>query len=45
MIFCVVRRAEVSRLRRVVYETDPRAFMVIAEAGEIIGEGFQEAEE
>lgn len=45
MIFCVVRRAEVSRLRRVVHETDPRAFMVIAEAGEIVGEGFQEAEE
>ena len=43
MLFCVVRRPEVARLRRVVYETDPHAFMVIAEAGEIIGEGFQEA--
>ena len=42
MLFCVVRRPEVARLRRVVYEADPRAFMVIAEAGEIIGEGFQE---
>lgn len=45
MIFCVVRGPEVSRLRRVVYETDPHAFMVIAEAGEIIGEGFGEAQE
>lgn len=45
MLFCVVRRQEVARLRRVVYEADPHAFMVIAEAGEIIGEGFQDAEQ
>lgn len=45
MLFCVVRRPEVARLRKVVFETDPHAFVVIGEAGEIIGEGFQSAKE
>ena len=41
VIFCVVRRSEVSRLRHLVREIDPRAFMVVCEAGEVVGEGFR----
>ena len=40
VLFCVVRGPEVSRLRKAVCEIDPQAFLVISEAGEILGEGF-----
>ena len=40
MLMCVIRRNEVSRLRRLVKEHDPNSFMVIAEAQEIFGQGF-----
>ncbi len=44
MLFCVVTRPQVSHLKRVVYEADPGAFMIIGNAGETIGEGFRKQE-
>lgn len=41
MLLCTVRRHEVSALLKILKETDPRAFIVVGEAGEIIGEGFK----
>jgi len=41
MLMCVVRRSEVTALRRIVRERDPRAFMVIAEAQEVFGGRFK----
>lgn len=40
MLICAVRQFETARLHRVIKETDPTAFVMIAEAGEILGEGF-----
>ncbi|MDR1464818.1 MAG: YitT family protein [Oscillospiraceae bacterium] len=40
MLLCVVRRSEVTRLRRLVRTMDPQAFVVVAEASEVMGEGF-----
>lgn len=40
MLVCAVRRYETARLHRIIKEVDPNAFVMIAEAGEIIGEGF-----
>ena len=40
MLICAVRRIETARLHRVIKATDPTAFVMIAEAGEILGEGF-----
>ena len=41
MLMCTVRRNEVSAVCRFVRENDRNAFIVKAEAGEILGEGFK----
>ena len=40
MLMCTVRLNEVSAVYSVVNELDKNAFIVVGEAGEIIGEGF-----
>ena len=41
VLYCVVTRAEVAFLKTIVREADPQAFMVIGQAHEALGEGFQ----
>jgi uncharacterized membrane-anchored protein YitT (DUF2179 family) len=41
VLYCVITRAEVSTLKAIVQETDPRAFLVIGVAHEALGEGFR----
>jgi uncharacterized membrane-anchored protein YitT (DUF2179 family) len=41
VIMCAVRRPEAARLRTIVKKIDPNAFIIMCEAGEIIGEGFK----
>ncbi len=40
VIYCAVSRMEINRLRILVYDLDPKAFMVIGQAQEALGEGF-----
>ncbi len=40
VLYCVVTRTETMRLKRIVNEADPDAFMVIGQAHEALGEGF-----
>jgi uncharacterized membrane-anchored protein YitT (DUF2179 family) len=40
VLYCVITRAEVSQLKALVREIDPKAFMVIGTAAEALGEGF-----
>jgi uncharacterized membrane-anchored protein YitT (DUF2179 family) len=42
VLYCVVTRAEVAYLKTIVQEADPQAFMVIGQAHEALGEGFQQ---
>ncbi|MDR2525637.1 MAG: YitT family protein [Oscillospiraceae bacterium] len=42
ILLCVVRKGEATRLRRLVKSHDPRSFLIIAEAQEILGYGFQD---
>ncbi|MBC7345888.1 MAG: YitT family protein [Clostridia bacterium] len=42
VILCVVSRAEVSRLKALVADLDPRAFVIVAGVHEVLGEGFKE---
>jgi uncharacterized membrane-anchored protein YitT (DUF2179 family) len=42
VLVCVVSRAEISILKRLIQAIDPRAFVVITEASEVLGEGFRE---
>ncbi len=41
MLLCVVTRLETTRLRRIVYTTDPRAFLISNKSNETFGEGFK----
>ncbi len=40
MMLCVVSNAEVSRLKEIVAEVDPRAFVTVSNIHEAMGEGF-----
>jgi len=40
VVYCVVSRDQVPRLRAIVHEEDAHAFMVMHEAAEVLGEGF-----
>lgn len=41
VLYVVISRAEVVRLKAIVNEVDPRAFMVVGYAHEALGEGFR----
>jgi uncharacterized membrane-anchored protein YitT (DUF2179 family) len=40
VLYCVITRSEVTRLKFLVSAVDPKAFMVIGQAHEALGEGF-----
>lgn len=40
VIICVVSLPELGRLKRAVREVDPSAFMIVQNAGEVLGKGF-----
>ncbi|MBO4392014.1 MAG: YitT family protein [Clostridia bacterium] len=42
MVFIVVKRIELQRLKRMVKELDPAAFIIIGDVSEVLGEGFKE---
>lgn len=41
VLYCVITRSEIQQLKTIVHEADPDAFMVIGQAHEALGEGFQ----
>ena len=41
VLYCVITRSEVTRLKEMVKEADPSAFMVIGQVHEALGEGFK----
>ena len=41
VILSAVRRYEVAHVKDIVYAIDPRAFIIVGDAGEISGEGFR----
>ena len=41
IVYCEVTAAEVVRLKAIVHECDPDAFMVVGQANEALGEGFK----
>ncbi|NLU11083.1 MAG: YitT family protein [Tepidanaerobacter acetatoxydans] len=40
VLLCVITRLEVSKLKNIVHQTDPRAFVIIHDVHEVLGEGF-----
>lgn len=41
MLFCVVGKREITRLKEIVYRQDRHAFVIVADAHEVLGEGFK----
>ena len=41
VLYCVITRSEVTQLKALVNEIDPKAFIVIGQAHEALGEGFR----
>jgi uncharacterized membrane-anchored protein YitT (DUF2179 family) len=41
VVLSVVNRSEVSRLKEIVYQVDPGAFVILADVHEVLGEGFK----
>ncbi|MEW6183201.1 MAG: YitT family protein [Bacillota bacterium] len=42
LLLSVVSRSEVTQMKEAVYRIDPRAFIVLADVHEVLGEGFKE---
>ncbi len=42
VLICVISRTEISKLKKIVSMVDPRAFVIITAANEVLGEGFKE---
>ena len=40
-LLCIIRRQELAHLKEVILETDPSAFVTIAPANQVLGEGFR----
>lgn len=45
VLLCAVRRPEMHRTLDIVRSTDPDAFIIVGDAGDITGEGFRELQE
>lgn len=41
VLLSVVRQSEISQLKKLVYDIDPVAFVIIGQAQEVLGEGFK----
>ncbi len=42
VLYCVVSPKEIVRVKEIVREADPKAFIIVTDAREVLGEGFQE---
>ena len=43
VVICACDNKQIHRIKRAVHERDPRAFAIILESGEVVGEGFSRA--
>jgi len=42
ILYTVAQRTELTQIKQIAYAEDPRAFVVVAEVHEVLGEGFRE---
>lgn len=41
VLYVVLQRGELTRVKQIIYKADPRAFVVVADVHEVLGEGFK----
>lgn len=42
VLLCTVRKSQFSKLKRIVYDADPNAFVMVTETSEVLGLGFKD---
>lgn len=42
VLMCAVRKQQFARVRSIIYEKDPNAFVIVSETSEVFGEGFKQ---
>jgi uncharacterized membrane-anchored protein YitT (DUF2179 family) len=42
LLFCVVSKKEIVELKEIVYQADPKSFVIVSDAKDVLGEGFGE---
>jgi len=42
ILYTVIQRAELTQIKQIAYSEDPKAFVVVAEVHEVLGEGFRD---
>lgn len=45
VLLCVVTQSEVSVMKSIIYNVDPRAFVIVTNVNEVLGEGFKKVED
>ena len=45
VLLCTVRKSQFQKLRRIVSDTDPTAFLMATETSEVLGDGFKQLKE
>lgn len=45
VLLCTVRKSQFSRLKEIIRESDPAAFVMVTETTEVFGEGFKEIQQ
>ncbi|TCS84155.1 YitT family protein [Tepidibacillus fermentans] len=43
VLYCVISRNELPRLKQIVHSIDPKAFVVVSDVHDVLGEGFEKA--
>ena len=41
VLMCIVKRNQFGKVKKIIKEIDPAAFVIVTEAGEVIGDGFK----
>lgn len=41
ILMTVIKKQQITQLRKIVLQIDPSAFIIVSEATEVLGEGFQ----
>lgn len=40
VVYCIINRTEISQVKEIIHQRDPRAFLAISDIPEVVGEGF-----
>lgn len=41
VLICAASRLDITKIKNIVYEIDPKAFVIVTNAREVLGEGFK----